>query len=262
MEMNDLIIFKTVVNEGSISKAAKELGYVQPNITERIKKLEQELETPLLHRYNKGISLLPSGDILLDYTNKILNLVEEAKNEIKMSGNTYRIGTSQSILSNYLSNRINENFRNYQIYMESSNHLQQLLKKQRVDMVLTYSHYSDPAFQKVFSTTISMGLLKAKGKSNIDYSKEFFFVSHDKQCPFRNYTIEFMKENSLSKKQLQQLDSYSLIEEFIAQGKGLAFLPINNDKLENIEEVQKEKITINFFTIRESEKKIPSELFD
>ncbi|MEH7460449.1 LysR family transcriptional regulator, partial [Bacillus sp. JJ1127] len=176
MEINDLIIFKTVVNEGSISKAAKELGYVQPNVTERIKKLEQELETPLLHRYNKGISLLPSGDILLDYTNKILNLVEEAKNEIKMSGDSYRIATSQSILLNYLSISIKENFRNYQIYMENSNHLQQLLKKQRVDMVITYGNYSDPAFQKVFSTTVSMGLLKAKGKSNIDYSKEFFFV--------------------------------------------------------------------------------------
>ncbi|MEH7460460.1 LysR family transcriptional regulator, partial [Bacillus sp. JJ1127] len=88
------------------------------------------------------------------------------------------------------------------------------------------------------------------------------FVSHDKQCPFRNYTIEFMKENNLSKKQLQQLDSYSLIQEFIAQGKGLAFLPINNDKLEKIEEVPIQKIPINFFTIRESEKIIPSELFD
>ena len=79
MEINDLIIFKTVANEGSISKAAKELGYVQPNVTERIKKLEQELETPLLHRDNKGVSLLPSGDILLDYTNKILALFRRSQ---------------------------------------------------------------------------------------------------------------------------------------------------------------------------------------
>ncbi|EMA6343935.1 LysR family transcriptional regulator [Bacillus cytotoxicus] len=262
MEINDLIIFKTVVSEGSISKAAKELGYVQPNVTERIKRLEQELETPLLHRNNKGVSLLPSGDILLDYTNKILNLIEEAKNEIKMSDTSYRIATSQSILSDYLSTRIKENFRNYQIYMDSSNYLQQLLKKQRVDMVITYEDYSDPVFQKVFSSTISMGLLKAKGLSNIEYSKEFFFVSHDKQCPFRNYTIEFIKKNNLSQKQLQQLDSYSLIKEFIAQGKGLAFLPICNGNLEPIKEVPIEKIPIYFFRIRESEKMIPRELFD
>ncbi len=71
MEINDLIIFKTVANKGSISKAAQELGYVQPNVTERIKKLEEELETQLLHRSSKGVSLQPSGAILLEYADKM-----------------------------------------------------------------------------------------------------------------------------------------------------------------------------------------------
>ncbi len=148
MEINDLIIFKTVASEGSISKAAKELGYVQPNVTERIKKLEQELETPLLHRDNKGVSLLPSGDILLDYTNQILTLVEEAKDKIKTSGSSYIIATSQSILTNYVSKRIKENFRSYQIYVENSSHLQKLLQQQKVDMVITYEDYPDISFKK------------------------------------------------------------------------------------------------------------------
>lgn len=47
----------------------------------------------LLHRYNKGISLLPSGDLLLDYAYRILNLVEEAKNENKMCDALYQIAT-------------------------------------------------------------------------------------------------------------------------------------------------------------------------
>ncbi|WP_242271985.1 LysR family transcriptional regulator [Bacillus cereus group sp. BfR-BA-01310] len=259
MEINDLIIFKTVANEGSISKAAKELGYVQPNVTERIKKLEQELETPLLHRDNKGISLLPSGDILLDYTNKILNLLEEAKNEIK-TNTSYRIATSQSILASYLSVRIKENFRNYQVYIESSSHLQKLLQK--VDMVITYEDNLDSTFNKVFSTTISISLLKAKEKCKVDYSKELFFVSNDTKCPFRNRTIQFLKENNLSQRQLQQLDSYSLIEEFIAEGNGIAFLPIKNDKLAPIEDVAIEKLSINFFTAQDLEKEIPGELFN
>ncbi|PFY63735.1 LysR family transcriptional regulator [Bacillus toyonensis] len=262
MEINDLIIFKTVANEGSISKAAKELGYVQPNITERIKKLEQELETPLLHRDNKGVSLLPSGDILLDYTNRILTLLEEAKNEIKTSGSSYVIATSQSILTNYLSMRIKENFRSYQLYIESSSHLQTLLQQQKVDMVITYEDYPDAAFKKVFTASISVGLLKAKEKCTIDYSKEFFFVSNDKKCPFRNKTIQFLKENNLSQRQLQQLDSYSLMEEFIVEGNGIAFLPIKNDKLVTIENVPIEKLAVHFFTNRNFIKHTPDELFE
>ncbi|MGH1284911.1 LysR family transcriptional regulator [Bacillus toyonensis] len=262
MELNDLIIFKTVANEGSISKAAKELGYVQPNVTERIKKLEQELETPLLHRDNKGVSLLPSGDILLDYTNRILTLLEEAKNEIKTSGSSYVIATSQSILTNYLIMRIKENFKSYQLYIESSSHLQTLLQQQKVDMVITYEDYPDVAFKKVFTTSISVGLLKAKEKCTIDYSKELFFVSNDKKCPFRNKTIQFLKENNLSQRQLQQLDSYSLMEEFIVEGNGIAFLPIKNDKLVTIENVPIEKLAVHFFTNRNFIKHIPDELFD
>ena len=46
------------------------------------------------------------------------------------------------------------------------------------------------------------------------------------KVPFRNKTIQFLKENNLSQRQLQQLDSYSLMEEFIQDGKGIAFLPI------------------------------------
>lgn len=262
MEINDLIIFKTVASEGSISKAAKELGYVQPNVTERIKKLELELETPLLHRDNKGVSLLPSGDILLDYTNQILTLVEEARDKIKMCGSSYIIATSQSILTNYVSKRIKENFRNYQIYVENSSHLQKLLQQQKVDMVITYEDYPDTAFKKVFSSSISIGLLKVKEKCTVDYSKELFFISNDKKCPFRTKTIQFLKENNLSQRQLQQLDSYSLMKEYIQDGKGIAFLPINNDKLVPIEDVQIEKLTVHFFTNQSSSKHIPDELFN
>jgi len=260
VEINDLIIFKTVVDEGSISKAAKELGYVQPNITERIKKLEQELEKPLLHRNNKGITLLPPGEILLDYANQILNLLENAKREIMLCGESYRIATTQTLLSNYLSVRIKENFQKYQIFMKNSNGLIHLLEKQKVDMAITYGNYTNPVFKKVSSASISMGLLKAKGKSNINYSKELFFVSHDKECPFRNSTIKFMEEHKISKNQLQQIDSYSLIIDLVSLGKGVAFLPISNDQLEIIEEVEIVKIPIYFFTTQASEKVIPSEL--
>jgi hypothetical protein len=158
--------------------------------------------------------------------------------------------------------RIKENFKSYQLYIESSSHLQTLLQQQKVDMVITYEDYPDAAFKKVFTTSISVGLLKAKEKCTIDYSKELFFVSNDKKCPFRNKTIQFLKENNLSQRQLQQLDSYSLMEEFIVEGNGIAFLPIKNDKLVTIENVPIEKLAVHFFTNRNFIKHTPDELFE
>ena len=54
MELRDLQIFKSVANNGSVSHAAKELNYVQSNVTARIKLLEKELKTPLFYRHKKG----------------------------------------------------------------------------------------------------------------------------------------------------------------------------------------------------------------
>ena len=46
MELRDLQIFQSVADRGSVSGAAKELNYVQSNVTARIKQLENELKTP------------------------------------------------------------------------------------------------------------------------------------------------------------------------------------------------------------------------
>lgn len=42
MELKDLEIFQLVAEKGTITEVAKELNYVQSNITSRIQKLENE----------------------------------------------------------------------------------------------------------------------------------------------------------------------------------------------------------------------------
>ncbi|EKN63327.1 LysR family transcriptional regulator [Schinkia azotoformans LMG 9581] len=70
MEFKDLEIFQMVAEKGTISEVAKELKYVQSNITMRIQKLEQELNTPLFNRHRRGMSLTPEGKKLLAYSKK------------------------------------------------------------------------------------------------------------------------------------------------------------------------------------------------
>ncbi|WP_433747328.1 LysR family transcriptional regulator [Falsibacillus pallidus] len=255
MEFNDLIIFKTVAQEGSISKAAKELGYVQPNVTERIKKLEMELGTPLITRTNKGISLLPAGETLIAYTDKIMNLIDDAKNEIKRSGAIRRIGATQSILAGYLSSRIKGSMKDYQLFMDNSERLRELLRQQKIDVAITYADDFEPEFQCIHTSKIKMGLWKAKGHVVSDFSNEVLFVSHDQQCPHRNRTLHFIREHNLSEKQLQYVDSYTVIQDFVASGLGLAFLPMQEgERLEIVDGVPCEELAIYFYSKRESKK--------
>jgi molybdenum-dependent DNA-binding transcriptional regulator ModE len=87
MEISDLEIFYVTAKEGSISKAARKLNYVQSNVTSRIKHLERQLKTQLFYRHSKGVTLTPKGKILLQYAERIFDLIEETK-EAVMKTNT------------------------------------------------------------------------------------------------------------------------------------------------------------------------------
>lgn len=79
MESGDLRIFQMVAREGSITKAAARLGYVQSNVTARIRQLEEDLKTELFFRHNRGMTLSSSGTVLLQYADQVVGLIEEAK---------------------------------------------------------------------------------------------------------------------------------------------------------------------------------------
>lgn len=79
MESGDLRIFQMVAREGSITKAVARLGYVQSNVTARIRQLEEDLKTELFFRHNRGMTLSSSGTVLLHYADQVVGLIEEAK---------------------------------------------------------------------------------------------------------------------------------------------------------------------------------------
>ncbi|MBX4147322.1 LysR family transcriptional regulator [Paenibacillus lautus] len=78
MELTDLKVFLKIAEEGNITRAAEQLGYVQSNVTARVKKLENELGVPLLNRHSSGVTLTEKGRTFRDYACTILNLSEEA----------------------------------------------------------------------------------------------------------------------------------------------------------------------------------------
>lgn len=79
MNIKDLQIFKEVAEEENVSRAAKNLNYVQSNVTSRIQKLEKELGTTLFYRHTRGMTLTPTGKELIQYARKIITLTNKMK---------------------------------------------------------------------------------------------------------------------------------------------------------------------------------------
>jgi DNA-binding transcriptional LysR family regulator len=83
MELSDLLIFRTVVEAGGITRAAERLHRVQSNVTTRIRQLEENLGIPLFIREGKRLHLSPAGQILMDYAARLQALADEAREALR-----------------------------------------------------------------------------------------------------------------------------------------------------------------------------------
>ena len=79
MEFRQLQHFVAVVETGSISGAGRRLYLAQPAISSSIKKLESELNMPLFHRRERGVSLTEAGEAFLLHAKQILQQTSDAK---------------------------------------------------------------------------------------------------------------------------------------------------------------------------------------
>ncbi|GGD84159.1 LysR family transcriptional regulator [Paenibacillus nasutitermitis] len=83
MDLTDLKVFLAIVEEGSLTRAAQKLDYVQSNVTTRVRKLEMELGAQLFHRNPKGVKPTERGLVFRNYAVDILHMVEEAIMAVK-----------------------------------------------------------------------------------------------------------------------------------------------------------------------------------
>ena len=99
MEFQQLEMFAAVVEEGSISQAARRVCRTGPAVSIALKKLEDEMGTVLFERSERNShQLTASGKLLYEHTRQILYLRREAESAVKHSSHddTLRIGTHES----------------------------------------------------------------------------------------------------------------------------------------------------------------------
>lgn len=78
MTFEDLRVFCTVAAERSFSRAARKLRRTQPAVSQAIRRLEQAAGERLIDRSSRDGTLTDSGELLLDYGNRLLRLADEA----------------------------------------------------------------------------------------------------------------------------------------------------------------------------------------
>jgi len=85
MNSDDLALFAQVAKNGSISRAAMELGADQSTVSRRVGLLEAELGVRLFHRSGRGVTLTARGQQLLGYATTLNDTLAEAERAMRDS---------------------------------------------------------------------------------------------------------------------------------------------------------------------------------
>jgi len=231
MEFKDLEIFQMVAGKGSITEAAKELSYVQSNITSRIQKLESEMTTPLFNRHSRGMTLTPEGKTLLVYCEKILSLTNEMKKVVQSKtepagqlniGSVETVIKLPSILSSY-----NKKYKNVDLSLVTG--VTEQLKKD------VLNHHLDGAFVtqiKAHPDLVShdvyqeeLVLISDHKKTSFEALKEEPVLCFSEGCGYRERLERWFKDQNLTPHKVMEFGTLETILGSVAMGLGIAFVP-------------------------------------
>jgi DNA-binding transcriptional LysR family regulator len=78
--------FVAVADEGHVGRAASGLRVAQPAVSRQIRRLEDELGTPLFVRTPRGMALSNAGTVFLRHARSILAGVRAAEADVRRVG--------------------------------------------------------------------------------------------------------------------------------------------------------------------------------
>ena len=140
MEILTLKTFKAVVDEGGIKGAADKQHTVQSNITNRVKKLERELDTKLFNLIGRKLQLTPSGQHLYEYACQIIQLESQAISAILHDKGSYelRVGMPETFAAVHMPLALKNLKKNHaeirtKIYTNTSERLVSAVLNNKVD---------------------------------------------------------------------------------------------------------------------------------
>ena len=234
MDLADLQIFRAVVNEGGVTRAAERLHRVQSNITTRVRQLEEDLGVALFIREGKRLHLSPTGKVLLEYADRLLDLAQEAR--VAVRDNTprgpLRLGAMESTAAIRLPAPLSEFHRRYpDVKLDLSTRpikeLTELVLAGELDAALVAEPIAD-VFEKATIYNEELALIAAADhppiRSPRDVQSETV-LAFEHGCPYRLRLQQWFARSGELPTRIVEMSSWHAILGCAAARMGIAVLP-------------------------------------
>jgi len=235
MDLTELQIFKTVAEQGGITKAAVALHRVQSNVTTRVKQLEQRLGTQLFHRQGRRLVLSSEGKVLLAYAERLLRLSAEAQAAVKGRGphGLFRLGTLESTAATRLPPVLARYHRDYpavrlELVTGTSGALVDRVLRGDIEAAFVAEPFPPKSLQMQHAFTEELVLITPKDHARVARPQDIeqrVVLAFTTGCSYRRRLEAWLGRSSVVAERVMEYGSYHAIAACVAAGSGIAVVP-------------------------------------
>jgi DNA-binding transcriptional LysR family regulator len=235
MDLGDLAIFRAVVREGGVTRAADKLHRVQSNVTTRIRQLETELGVELFIREGKRMIVSPAGRILVDYADRLLALAEEAHSAVSdgTPRGRLRLGSMESTAAARLPAllaRFHCNFPEVRLELRTGPTAALVAEviDGRLDCALVGGPVDDPRLDTRPVFTEELVLVAPPAHGPIRNARDVTartLLTFEPGCAYRQRLESWLAASGVVAERVVELSSYYTMISCAASGMGIALVP-------------------------------------
>ena len=247
--LDQLKILQTIAIEGSFKKAAEKLYISQPAVSLQIQNLEKQLNIPIFYRDKRRARLTETGQLLLKYAERILNLCEETCRGLEeiqtLQSGVLIIGASQTT-GTYLMPRLIGIFRHkypqisIELHVHSTRQIARRVANGQIDLAvvggkvpydlkptLDIISYAEDELALILPPSHPFSTLKYIQKEDLYRLK---FIALDTKSTIRNVIETTLIDNGIDSRQFKiemELNSVEAIKNAVQSGLGAAFVSVS-----------------------------------
>lgn len=235
LDLGALEIFKAVVEQGGITRAAAKLHRVQSNVTTRVKQLEERLGTRLFVREHRRLVLSPEGKLLLAYADRLLNLSSEAEAALRsgLPQGTFPLGALESTAATRLPPILARYHRTYpdvrlELVTGTTGALIARVLDHEIEAAFVAEPFSPTDLESQPAFTEELVLITPRGFSRVRTPRDIgqtTLIAFATGCSYRRRLEAWLGRASVVPGRVLEFSSYHAIVACVAAGAGIAIVP-------------------------------------
>jgi DNA-binding transcriptional LysR family regulator len=235
MDVADLRVFKSVVDEGGVIRAASKLHRVPSGVTMRIKQLEASMGVKLFHRDRQRLYLSPAGELLRDYADRLIQLSEEAHEVVSGTAprGVLKLGALESTTASRLPPLLAGFHSRYpDVRLELTTGTNDALVNQLLERKLDAAFIAEPpavrALEHVAVFAERLVLISSPDHPPIKHARDVegaSLIAFPEGCAYRRVMQRWLGRDNLGPFRVLELASYHAIVACVTAGAGIALVP-------------------------------------